>query len=45
MVLSSMQERLESLYLFDMVFSFSSIEHDGLGRYGDPLNPNGDSSQ
>eukprot|EP00386_Alphamonas_edax_P007657 GDKI01025476.1.p1 GENE.GDKI01025476.1~~GDKI01025476.1.p1 ORF type:complete len:391 (-),score=101.88 GDKI01025476.1:337-1509(-) len=23
----------------DFVFSFSSIEHDGLGRYGDPLNP------
>ena len=20
----------------------SSIDHDGLGRYGDPLNPNGD---
>lgn len=37
-----------SLYLegklepFDFVFSFSSIEHDGLGRYGDPLNPYGD---
>ena len=24
------------------VFSISSFEHDGLGRYGDPLNPNGD---
>jgi SAM-dependent methyltransferase len=27
---------------FDMVFSISSFEHDGLGRYGDPLNPDGD---
>lgn len=23
----------------DLIFSYSSIEHDGLGRYGDPLNP------
>lgn len=27
---------------FDACFSISSYEHDGLGRYGDPLNPNGD---
>ncbi|CAI5469788.1 unnamed protein product [Closterium sp. Yama58-4] len=27
---------------FDVVVSYSSLEHDGLGRYGDPLNPNGD---
>ncbi|CAF0944173.1 unnamed protein product [Brachionus calyciflorus] len=27
---------------FDVAISFSSIEHSGLGRYGDPLNPNGD---
>ncbi len=27
---------------FDFGFSFSSIEHDGLGRYGDVLNPAGD---
>ncbi|XP_013391430.1 uncharacterized protein LOC106159650 [Lingula anatina] len=26
----------------DVVVSFSSIEHAGLGRYGDPLNPYGD---
>jgi Caenorhabditis protein of unknown function, DUF268 len=26
----------------DFVFSFSSLEHDGLGRYGDPLNAFGD---
>jgi hypothetical protein len=24
---------------FDAVVSFSSIEHSGLGRYGDGLNP------
>jgi len=27
---------------FDACFSISSYEHDGLGRYGDPLNPDGD---
>lgn len=27
---------------FDAAFSISSFEHDGLGRYGDPLNPKGD---
>ena len=29
-------------YQFDVVVSYSSVEHDGLGRYGDPLNPEGD---
>ena len=28
--------------MFDTVISISSFEHDGLGRYGDPLNPYGD---
>ncbi len=28
--------------LFDAIISISSIEHDGLGRYGDPINPWGD---
>ena len=27
---------------FDYIVSYSSIEHAGLGRYGDPLNPNED---
>lgn len=27
---------------FDVVVSISSVEHDGLGRYGDPLRPEGD---
>ncbi|MBM3196709.1 MAG: DUF268 domain-containing protein [Chlamydiae bacterium] len=26
----------------DCILSISSIEHDGLGRYGDPINPDGD---
>jgi hypothetical protein len=28
--------------VFDSVWSYSSLEHDGLGRYQDPLNPYGD---
>lgn len=28
-------------YKFDLVISYSSLEHDGLGRYGDPINPRG----
>lgn len=31
-----------SPFLYDAVISFSSIEHSGLGRYGDMLNPWGD---
>jgi len=27
---------------YDAIFTYSSLEHSGLGRYGDPLNPNGD---
>jgi hypothetical protein len=27
---------------YDVVISISSTEHDGLGRYGDPINPNAD---
>ena len=27
---------------YDVIASFSSTEHSGLGRYGDPLNPSGD---
>jgi hypothetical protein len=26
----------------DLIFSYSGVEHDGLGRYGDPVNPHGD---
>lgn len=28
--------------VYDVVISYSSLEHDGLGRYGDPLHPTGD---
>ena len=31
-----------NLPAFHAVFSYSSLEHSGLGRYGDPLNPWGD---
>ena len=27
---------------YDIIASFSSLEHTGLGRYGDPLDPQGD---
>ena len=27
---------------YDVAISISSVEHSGLGRYGDPINPNGD---
>lgn len=33
---------LKSKERFDAAFSISSFEHDGLGRYGDALNPDGD---
>lgn len=33
------QGRLEP---FDSIWSYSSLEHDGLGRYTDPMNPYGD---
>ena len=36
------QEYWKTPIQFDVAFSISSFEHDGLGRYGDPLNPNGD---
>lgn len=28
--------------MYDCIVTFSSVEHSGLGRYGDPLDPNGD---
>lgn len=35
-------ELSESQELFDVAISYSSFEHDGLGRYGDPLHPTAD---
>ena len=32
----------QSVPAFDAAFSISSFEHDGLGRYGDPIDPNAD---
>jgi len=49
--LSSNDERLNIMTVdeynknpikFDVAFSISSFEHDGLGRYGDPIDPEGD---
>jgi len=36
------QNETDRRELFDSVWSYSSLEHDGLGRYQDPLNPYGD---
>ena len=36
------QFRAKTLGLFDAIVTFSSVEHSGLGRYGDALNPWGD---
>jgi hypothetical protein len=36
------QNEMNQRQLFDSVWSYSSLEHDGLGRYGDPLNAYGD---
>ena len=38
----AVQEYWKNPTKFDAAFSISSFEHDGLGRYGDPINPNGD---
>lgn len=38
----TVQEYDQNPTQFDYLFSISSFEHDGLGRYGDPLNPTGD---
>jgi len=39
-----MSTMLEDDTQFDVAVSYSSIEHDGQGRYGDPLDPDGDLS-
>lgn len=38
----SYDEFCKSAETYDVIVSYSSIEHSGLGRYGDSLNPNGD---
>jgi hypothetical protein len=42
MVGSQLNDMLERGKLHDTILCISSIEHDGLGRYGDPINPNAD---
>ena len=32
----------KSTNVYDCIITYSSIEHSGLGRYGDPLDPDGD---
>ena len=39
LIVMTVEEFNKSPKKVDIVFSISSIEHDGLGRYGDPLNP------
>jgi hypothetical protein len=41
-VVMSFAELAQSGLKVDFAFSYSSFEHDGLGRYGDPINPVGD---
>jgi len=36
------KEIIENNITADFAISYSSFEHDGLGRYGDPLSPDGD---
>jgi hypothetical protein len=38
----TVEEYAQNPQVFDAILSVSSIEHDGLGRYGDPINPQGD---
>ena len=36
------QARQKVVERFDSIWTYSSLEHDGLGRYSDPINPYGD---
>lgn len=35
-------QHFDSTRKFGAIISISSLDHDGLGRYGDPLSPDGD---
>jgi hypothetical protein len=41
-VVLSHEELKAQRFEADAAFSYSSFEHDGLGRYGDPIDPDGD---
>ena len=36
------EDDAEGAARYDAVVTYSSVEHAGLGRYGDPLDPDGD---
>lgn len=38
----TVEEYKKNPIVFDVIISISSFEHDGLGRYGDPIDPYGD---
>ena len=40
--IDTLKENIASGFKFDCILNISSVEHDGLGRYGDPINPDGD---
>ena len=42
LTLMTVDEYNENPQKFDIAVSISSFEHDGLGRYGDPIDPEGD---
>lgn len=42
MSVDEVKRNIDSGYRFDCLLSVSSIEHDGLGRYGDTINPDAD---
>jgi len=42
LTLYTVEEYTKNPRKFQAAFSISSFEHDGLGRFGDPINPNGD---
>lgn len=42
MNVKTVRQHIDEGYKFDCLLSVSSIEHDGLGRYGDPINPDAD---
>ena len=42
LLVKSMSQVLQELDQYPFILSYSAIEHDGQGRYGDPLDPDGD---
>ena len=42
MLVGILKVSMHCFVIYDVIISYSSLEHSGLGRYGDYLNPNGD---